>query len=435
MNILSIIIRNKILFLIIIITLVKLYISVFYYGLQPSQFAPDEIVYAELNKWVLLGGKPADFLLFGGDLFFTSLSFNIPTIGFIALGVPQILAIRLTANLYSLLSILLIYKTFIEIKSDKLKFASNKYFERFMNLLIVIYLLLPSHFIWATLGIRESTNEFWLIFTFYICYQIFKDKNRTINYIYLFLCIQFLYFSRPQIGYLVVFVMICLGLIVILRERRAFLLISVLGSWFTIAILNLLISNIYVNDSKNLIGGIIKQSGKITSPITKQLISPVDSLTKITKIQKARMQDANTAVDVILCPRILPTDSIICKIYQTPKLSINYISRPIFIVDKLETTTQKYAATENLFWILITIYVFVLSIMTIKYINQNFYFKIGLLLYIILFIVLSGLYEGNYGTAFRHKSLLLPIFLILIMILQIDLAQQRTTKKLKKYLQ
>jgi hypothetical protein len=104
-------------------------------------------------------------------------------------------------------------------------------------------------------------------------------------------------------------------------------------------------------------------------------------------------------------------------------------------VDKLETTTQKYAATENLFWILITIYVFVLSIMTIKDINQNFYFKLGLLLYIILFIILSGLYEGNYGTAFRHKSLLLPIFLILIMILQIDLAQQRTTKKLKKYLQ
>ena len=134
MNILSIIIRNKILFLIIIITLVKLYISVFYYGLQPSQFAPDEIVYAELNKWVMLGGKLTDFPLFGGDLFITSLSFNIPTIGFIAIGVPQILAIRLTANLYSLLSILLIYKLLIEIKSDNFKFASNKYFERLINL-------------------------------------------------------------------------------------------------------------------------------------------------------------------------------------------------------------------------------------------------------------------------------------------------------------
>jgi hypothetical protein len=399
--------------------------------LQPSQFAPDEIVYAELNKWVLLGGKPADFPLFGGDLFFTSLSFNIPTIGFIALGVPQILAIRLTANLYSLLSILLIYKTFIEIKSDKSKFASNKYFERFMNLLIVIYLLLPSHFIWATLGIRESTNEFWLIFTFYICYQIFKDRNRTINYIYLFLCIQFLYFSRPQVGYLVIFVMICLGLVVILRERRTFLLISVLGSWFTIAILNVWISNTYLNDSISLSGRITNQA----SEFSRQIISPIGTLTQIQNIQKARMQYANTSIDVILCPRILPTDSIICKVYQTPKLSINYISRPFFIVDQLETTTQKYAATENLFWILITIYVFVLSIMTIKVFNQNFYFKLGLLLYIILFIILSGLYEGNYGTAFRHKSLLLPIFLILIMILQIDLAQQRTTKKLKKYLQ
>jgi hypothetical protein len=147
------------------------------------------------------------------------------------------------------------------------------------------------------------------------------------------------------------------------------------------------------------------------------------------------MQYANTSIDVILCPRILPTDSIICKVYQTPKLSINYISRPIFIVDQLETTTQKYAATENLFWILITIYVFVLSIMTIKVFNQNFYFKLSLLLYIILFIILSGLYEGNYGTAFRHKSLLLPIFLILTMVLQIDLVQQRTTKKLKKFSQ
>ena len=168
MNILFIIIKNKILFLIIITTLVKLYISFFIYGLQPSQFAPDEIVYAELNMWILSGGKPADFPLFGGDLFYTSLSFNIPTIGFIALGVPQILAIRLTSNLYSLLSVLLIYKTLIEIKGDKLEFASNKYFERFISLLIVIYLLVPSHLIWATLGIRESTNEFWLILTFNI---------------------------------------------------------------------------------------------------------------------------------------------------------------------------------------------------------------------------------------------------------------------------
>jgi hypothetical protein len=407
-----------------------LYISFFIYGLQPSQFAPDEIVYAELNMWILSGGKPADFPLFGGDLFYTSLSFNIPTIGFIALGVPQILAIRLTSNLYSLLSVLLIYKTLIEIKGDKLEFASNKYFERFISLLIVIYLLVPSHLIWATLGIRESTNEFWLILTFYICYQIFKDRNRSINYIYLFLSILFLYFSRSQIGYLVIFVMICLGLVVILRERRTSFLVSVLASWFTIVIFNFLASYIYEGDSTNPAGA----TNQIRD-VPKQIIDPINSLSKISSTQSARMEDAATAVDVVSCPIILPTDSIICKIYQSPIMSINYISRPIFIVDKLETTTQKFAATENLFWILITTYVFVLSIMTIKNINRNFYFKLGLLLYIILFIILSGLYEGNYGTAFRHKSLLLPIFLILIAILQIDLAQQRTRKRSKKYLQ
>jgi hypothetical protein len=224
--------------------------------------------------------------------------------------------------------------------------------------------------------------------------------------------------------------MSCLGLVVILREKRTFLLISVLGSWLTIAILNVLISNFFSSLDNSPTGDIYLLS---VPEIVNQASSPLNSLSSISRIQETRMQDANTSVDVTSCPHIVPTDSIICKVYQTPGLSINYISRPIFIVDELESTVQKFAAIENLFWILITVYVFVLSIMTLKTINQNFNFKFGLLSYIILFIILSSLYEGNYGTAFRHKSLLLPMFLILIMLLQIDLVQQRTTKKSKKF--
>ncbi len=415
---------------IILAIFVKLYLSFVVYGPLPSQFAPDENTYAELNKWILLGGRAADFPLSGGDLFFTALSFNIPTIGFISLGVTPIFAIRLTSNLYSLLSILLIYRFFSDLKRANIKLGGDKYFERFTNSLIFIYLFLPSHFIWGTLGIRESANEFWLIATFYSVHQILFDRKKFNKYILLCLCIILLYFSRPQIGYLAILVITCLGITVILREKEPFFLISALGSWLLIALLNIPI-NSYLQPHNSLTNQ--SSNSETVNLVLDEITTPIDELINLTNLQISKSQGANSAVVSIKCPDSYLTNiSIICKFYQIPTSSLNYLSRPIFFVDTLDSTIKKFAAIENLFWILMSIYILTLTIKSRKYLRINLNLKILLIAFIILFISLSGLYEGNYGTAFRHKSLLLPVFLIIMMVLRSDLLEHRKSKTIKK---
>jgi hypothetical protein len=422
--------KNKILILIILAISVRLLLSFVVYGPQPSQLAPDENTFAELNKWILLGGRAADFPLAGGDLFFTSLSFNIPTIGFIFLGVSPIMAIRVTSNLYSLLSILLIYRLFNDIKGDNKKITNNKYFEVFMYILFLIYLFLPSHLIWATLGIRESTNEFWLILTFYICYQILRHRKDRINYIYLFFSVILLYFSRPQVGYLAILVITFLGIVVILKKKEYLFLFSSLGSWLVIILLQIPINKSLEPSNSSAHVASLQTFSQV---FIKQVNKPIDEFKDLSNLQASKASSANTAVEVILCPDYFLTNiPIICKFHQIPTRSINYISRPIFFVDQLDSTLKKFVALENLFWILISIYTFVLVIIYRNSMKNNFYFKILLMSFILFFIILSGLFEGNYGTAYRHKSLLLPIILILALVMRIDSAQQRGTINMQK---
>jgi hypothetical protein len=164
-----------------------------------------------------------------------------------------------------------------------------------------------------------------------------------------------------------------------------------------------------------------------------EITTPIDELINLTNLQISKSQGANSAVVSIKCPDSYLTNiSIICKFYQIPTSSLNYLSRPIFFVDTLDSTIKKFAAIENLFWILMSIYILTLTIKSRKYLRINLNLKILLIAFIILFISLSGLYEGNYGTAFRHKSLLLPVFLIIMMVLRSDLLEHRKSKTIKK---
>jgi ABC-type polysaccharide/polyol phosphate export permease len=95
-------------------------------------------------------------------------------------------------------------------------------------------------------------------------------------------------------------------------------------------------------------------------------------------------------------------------------MTITFLFRPIIGLD-VSSRSSLFAAVENLLWSAGFIFIF-FSILKKRKIP---YFKSLLpsILFLILYSVGAGSYEGNMGTAFRHKSLVLWVVLLLIFTL------------------
>lgn len=395
----------------------KIVLNFFLYGRTPQDFAPDENTYSKLNDWIFSGGKAGEFPLSGGDLFYTSLTFNLPTQFLIYIGIPSIFAIRLISSIYSLFCALLIYKFLLDQKETLYKKDHSKVFNAIIPILVLIYLTLPSHFIWSSLGLRESANEFWLLAGFYALKSIIKDINKKINYLYLFATTIVLFYSRPETSYVFMFTAFIIGIYFLVSKRKILLLLSIISAYIfvTISFANAL-GNLVVNTpSKDSPYSITNEN--VRTSFTK----PLDQLSSIEIISNSRKEDAKTATPTYSCPILIEKNlkSFGCMIYKLPKTSLDYVYRPFFIVDVLDSNVKKFVAVENIFWILIFMLVYLRGIYLWKDVKNNLNF-VSLIMFITTFVIISGVFEGNFGTAFRHKSLLLPLLLITTQYLFFD---------------
>jgi hypothetical protein len=100
-----------------------------------------------------------------------------------------------------------------------------------------------------------------------------------------------------------------------------------------------------------------------------------------------------------------------CLGFRAPYMALTFLFRPFPFID---TTSQSstFAAAENTLWILI----FVLIVYRISRVKKIPFFGelAPSLIFFSLYVVGAGSYEGNMGTAFRHKSLILWIVLLLL---------------------
>ena len=88
-----------------------------------------------------------------------------------------------------------------------------------------------------------------------------------------------------------------------------------------------------------------------------------------------------------------------------------FLFRPLLGAD-VTSASSLLAALENIFWLGATLFVLVMFIR-----NRRLAFFGALapsLLFFSIYSVAAGSYEGNMGTAFRHKSLILWVVLLLI---------------------
>ena len=368
----------------------------------PSSLAPDEGTYAALTKWIAESKPAADFPAFGEGLYLSGRSIIVPSSALNRIGMNELDAVRLVSTLYGFLSLVLL--TFFALKLLNKRDDLSKFNSRLILFFFFVFAFLPSHFVWSTLGLREGPNEFWVLSTFISVYAIFHFKTRfqALMYLALFASIVMCFSTRPQVG-LVLGVGLLIYFITQIRQAKSLIAIAaVLSAVFLGSIAT----------SGNAGVSIIEDPGVV--------ITMVDG---IPSKQAGNQVDAASIIETPDCP--LSENSVIasapsrvetyaCIIWRAPYMTSTFLLRP-FIVGDVTSSSSAFAATENLIWILAfgLIAYFIVKRRGIPRFKQ----LAPSMIFFALYVVGAGAYEGNMGTAFRHKSLILWVVLALLLSL------------------
>ena len=142
-----------------------------------SNFGPDEGTYAAAAQWTSLGKSALDFPAYGAGLYVSGRSFLLPAALVNKIGLSPIDSVRFTSSLYGVLLVCML--TILILKSYRENLDFRSFIEKRPGVFYGLFLFFtfsPSHFAWSTLGLRESTVEFWLVALF--CFIYFNHLNR-----------------------------------------------------------------------------------------------------------------------------------------------------------------------------------------------------------------------------------------------------------------
>jgi hypothetical protein len=143
--------------------------------------------------------------------------------------------------------------------------------------------------------------------------------------------------------------------------------------------------------------------------------------------KRLNQEGARSAITTEKCSvsSISEIGKLICSISKLPESTAAFLFRPMPGTD-VKSTSSLFAAIENVFWLGAFLFVVVMFIR-----NRRLAFFGALtpsLLFFTLYSVAAGAYEGNMGTAFRHKSLILWV-VILLLASTIVATQQRKAER------
>jgi hypothetical protein len=392
----------------------------------PSSLGPDEGTYGALAKWTEQGLPATDFPLYGEGLYQSARSLVWPSAMFIKFGIDPLQSIRLTATIYGLLSVWIVVFVFLktlDLRAGLAEYVSKK--SLLVTSIFAAFAFLPSHFIWSVLGLRESAIEFWTLCAFISLYWIFHfhKKLSLKSSILLIASIVFAFSSRPQVGWVVV-IAILMFLLINLKDRVALTLVPlvllglVLGFMGTTGTTDK--SGTTGTTDKSGTTGTTGTTGVITSTGGK-ILGSLTSAAQLTAYKhQVNQLAAESAITTQSCPRdglaytsAPPSsfDTYFCIAWRAPYMAATFLFRPLIFIDTTSTSSL-FAAIENMAWL--GAFIFII-IMVIKKRRLAFTGPLApSLIFFILYCVAAGSYEGNMGTAFRHKSLILWVILLLV---------------------
>ena len=144
--------------------------------------------------------------------------------------------------------------------------------------------------------------------------------------------------------------------------------------------------------------------------------TPVHSLDYLEDKREGNRLDARTALAETPCTSYsqLSIENVLCNAKELPYRLSSFLLRPFLFIDS-GSLAINLASIENIAWFLILLY-FIYCV-TIS-IQNRIHLKviIPITLFVFSFSILAALYEGNLGTAFRHKSTILWALLLVVAI-------------------
>ena len=373
-----------------------------------SNLAPDEGNYGALAEWIAQG-KPADEYSYS-HLYKMSRSLIIPASVLCKIGLSGVMSVRIISLIYGVLILGLIAYALITSKDFIQKlFKLDSKNQAIVVVLFSAFAFAPSHLIWAVLGLRESATEFWTVSTFLtlLLIQSGQIKRKVLGFGIMFLSIVFTFTSRPQVGWvLVVTLLIYSGIII--RSKTGVLL-------FLTLILSLpVIVNIGSTDTTI-------ESPKSSSNFLEQQINKQNYHSAMNR------ENAESAIPEIYCPfdGTGSIKSLACLTWRTPYAVYTFLFRPIISHDVTNSATL-FAALENMAWLAILLFT---TVMTFRNRRLAYFSELApSVMFGAIYSVAAGTYEGNMGTAFRHKSLILWV-VILLLASTIVATQQRRAEQ------
>ena len=386
----------------------------------PSFLGPDEGTYAYLTQWVGESKPASEFPAYGQGLYLSGRTMIVPASVLYRAGFNELDSVRLVASTYGLCALILV--VFISIKIYNQFLTGDVHQRRNENLvttMILIFAFLPSHFVWSNLGLRESTTEFWLISAFIAFFVIFHhNKKITIpSSLALTGSIALTFSARPQVGW-VLGVSLVIYLIFNFRELISYFILPivlcavVLGSALTLG------STLGTGSTAST------ESTASTGSTFGILLNPLLNAGEIVEYkQEVNQLDAASVIETQSCPIETPSlasspptkfDTYFCIAWRAPYMVTTFLFRPILGVD-VTSKSSLFAAFENLAWLGFFVMIFGLLIRRrrISFLNPLF----PAVIFMFLYVLGASAYQGNMGTGFRHKSLILWAVLLLIFAL------------------
>jgi hypothetical protein len=404
----------------------------------PSRLGPDEGTYGALAAWTDKGFPAVDFPLYGEGLYLSSRTFIWPAAALHQVGLSQLNSVRLVAVIYSLLTSFLVY--FLSQKIVATFPIAADFVQAHKKLIIgsaMTFVFLPSHFVWASIGLRESAVEFWVLLAFSSVFWMFHiSKRATIQGLFvLAISIVFTFSARPQVGW-VLGISLLLSLGFHLKSRISLILIPIVVLSIFLGFLGTINSNSWRGTpSTNGTTGTPSTNGNIGT----KLFGSLKTTAEITAYRhQVNQLDAESVIVTQSCPREGMSlinrppssfDVYFCIAWRAPYMASTFLFRPILGLD-VTSTASLVAAIENVLWL----GAFLAALMIFIRKRRVAFLKelVPSLIFFVLYTIGAGSYEGNMGTAFRHKSLILWVVILLVISATVVEKPINTQKKFRK---
>ena len=443
-----------------------------------SNLAPDEGNYGALTEWIAQG-KPADEYPYT-ILYIISRSLIVPATLLNRIGFSGLDSVRIIASVYGLLTVILTVHSLLKLNDSRQEvnsFTSKN--QKSVITLLTIFALLPSHIIWSVLGLRESAVEFWVLIVFALVFYVFAVKKSLSKWAALgiLLAIPLVFSSRPQVGWVLGVTLLTYFLVKVrVRASQILIPITLIGivsgyvatTAFSIertqafeARIELINSSTSATSSPtstpsptstsqaefNASVNCKTEGQEVTVQGVKYLCEKkvekksivglknpgvvlIDQAEAIPQRHEGNKVGAASAIKTLACPITDESrfQKYFCMAYKAPYTTYTFLVRPILGAD-VTSSSSLFAAIENTFWLGAFLFV---AFMLIR--NRRLAFFGALapsLLFFTIYSFAAGAYEGNMGTAFRHKSLILWV-VILLLASTIVATQQRKAEQQEK---